>query len=402
MRSDRRIGIKCYKDDIFLIIAFYLSLFYFIAIPFASTIRNMLVAILLIYVLQNIKRVFKGGNKTIFFLVLAYATWMVIDSFFYNEYIQLAPVNSLLNSVIKGLIVIEGIFTVDIYCKKRGFSRLLGVLFVFVGIMFVLSNAYVIIRGFNTTEGDYYLVGTKFSTSYLNILFIVLIFFRCCYNKKRVGYVGIGILYVFSFFIAIKTDCSSALVALLLSLVFLIFKRQLQQVFSNRMFLLASFVVIFLFVYFYNLVLQNVYVTHVVINVLGETLTMNGRTFIYRRLPEMLSDIWFTGFGSGRTGMIINYYTGCNDAQNAVWQIICENGFIGFILYALTSLKLRNSGGKDQISNSYYLNVYFALMLILGLVEITFDARFLVLLFIVYLYNESSKTSSENVGLEYS
>ena len=123
MRSDRRIGIKCYKDDIFLIIAFYLSLFYFIAIPFANTIRNMLVAGLLIYVLQNIKRVFKGGNKTICFLVLAYAAWMIIDSFFYNEYMQLATVNSMLNAVIKGLIVIEGIFTVDIYYKNRGFSR---------------------------------------------------------------------------------------------------------------------------------------------------------------------------------------------------------------------------------------------------------------------------------------
>ena len=386
---------KCYKDDIFLVIAFYLSLFNFVTIPFINTIRNILVMILLMYVFQNVKRIIRCENKTIVFLVLSYSCWMVIDSLFHNEYIYLANVNSLVNSLIKALIVVESIFTVDIYCQKRGFSRLLNALVKFIGTMFIVSNSWLLFSGFKKTIGDYYLIGTKFSTSYINLLFISLLFFKNYYYKKKIDYIGIVLLFIFSFYIIIGVGCYTAIIALILLILFLLFKLHLQKLFSGRLLFLVLYAAVFLFVYFYNIVLENEYVAHVIVNILKKTLTMTGRANIFRILPELLSDKLLTGFGSGRTGMILNFYTGCNDAQNGVWQIICENGLIGFILYALTSLKLHTSGDKEKITTSYYVNMYFVVMLILGFVEITYDTRLLVLLFIIYLYNTISQGAHE-------
>lgn len=394
----REYRIKLYKDDIFLVIAFYLSLFNFVTLPFARTIRNILVIVLLVYVIQNIKKVFWRGNKAIGLLVLSYSVWMIIDSFFYNEYIYLASVNSVLNSIVKGFIVFESVFAVDIYYKKRGISRLLDILFGYVAVFFVISNGWIIITGFKKTAEDYYLIGTKFSTSYLNILFIVLIFLKNRFYKKKVNFIGIALLFIYNFYFFLRLECSTALIALFLLGVFLLFKLQLYKVFSNRLFFGAFYVVLFLFIYFYNLVLSNAYVSHVIVNILGESLTMTGRTYIYQRLPELMTGKWLTGFGSGRTGMILNFYTGCNDAQNGVWQIICENGFIGFVLYALTSLKMYSNSIREKVSCSYYLSIYFVIMLVLGFVEITLDTRLLVLLFIMYLYNDYFQKSAESLN----
>ena len=401
MNSIRKNKIKLYKDDIFLVVALYLSLFNFVTLPFARIIRNVLVIVLLLYVIQNIKRLFQRENKIIELLVLSYSIWMIIDSFFYNEYIYLANVNSVLNSVIKGFIVFESVFAVDIYYKKRGISRLLDILFGYVAVFFVISNSWIVITGFEKTPEDYYLIGTKFSTSYLNILFIVLIFLKNRFYKKGVNYIGIASLFLYSFYFFLRLECSTALIALFLLGVFLLFKLQLYKLFSNRLFFVVFYVVLFLFIYLYNLVLSNVYVSHVIVNILGESLTMTGRTHIYQRLPEMMDGKWLTGFGSGRTGMILNFYTGCNDAQNGVWQIICENGFIGFVLYALTSLKLNSNSIREKITCSYYLSIYFVIMLVLGFVEITLDTRLLVLLFIMYLYNDYFQKSTESLNGMY-
>lgn len=398
MRSNRPYLSKCYKDDFFLVIALYLSLFNIITLPFANLLRDVLVIILFLYITLNFKRLVQGGNKTIGFLVFAYSVWMVIDSFFYNEYMHLANVNSFLNSIIKSFTVFECIFVVDIYYKKRGFSRLLDILFAYIGIMFVLSNGWIIISGFEKVLGDYYLVGTKFSSSYINFLFIVLIFFKYHYYEKKINYVGLALLAIFSIFIIIKLDCSSALVALFLLGIFLLFRFQLQNFFPNRIIYLLCFAAIFLFIYFYNIVLNNAYVEHIIVDILGESLTMTGRTHVYKILPEMISGKWLTGFGSGRTGLILSYYTGCSNAQNGVWQIICENGLIGFILYALTCLKLCSNTCKEKVSVSYYLNIYVVIMFVLGFVEITFDTRLLVLLFIIYLYNDNSPKIIESIN----
>lgn len=271
-------------------------------------------------------------------------------------------------------------------CSRRGrLETFMSVFFWMTVIYCVLSIVFIARVG--TADGPllYYFAGNKFSTSYYFIMLACLAYAKLRREGRSKDLVvlvtaGLGLL---ALVVAHTVYCSTAVAmsALLIALVILPWKAQ--RILEKPAVVIAAMVLTGVILAFLLQLLQVPFVKHIVVDVLGENLTLTGRDLIYSGLRAVISESPIFGYGYGNAAVAM--YVGYGNAQNSIMETLVNYGVVGLfaVFYmAWTSVK----GDKPSWSWGMYIMLYA--MIAGSIVEITYNYYFFIALMAIFVASE--------------
>lgn len=267
------------------------------------------------------------------------------------------------------------------HCSDSGrMGTLLDVLFWMTAVYCAVSAVFVALVGVADGPLLYYFAGNKFSTSYYFILLAALCYARmsragCSRRATALCTLALSLL---ALAVSRHVYCSTAAVMSAFVGILALLPPRVQGALSRPGVLLTCLVGTGIALVLLDVVLSNPMVRYLVIDVLGEDLTLTGRDLIYQQLPSLIAESPLFGYGYGNSAVIME--VGYGNAQNSVMETIVNYGLLGLagILYAVVALA---KGPHCEWSWGVLLVVYA--MILGSVVEITFNYYFFLGLFIV-------------------
>lgn len=255
----------------------------------------------------------------------------------------------------------------------------------------VISGVDIILFGVRET-GSGYIMGNKFTVSYLYMFFAIIYAVK---NKMVLS----GKSYYFpiliiSLIVSIVVHCSTAVMGILLLLMFKLFRIMRKYIVYNVYAFIVLIACSILFAIFYPFILQIPFVQYIIVDVLGEDLTLTGRTYIYDAVMNVieLNPLW--GMGIGNSYQLLSYLYSIPNAQNGFINLFLEQGAIGCSLTMIITLYLVNKQKREKQKGVTIPIICLTFTLIfLALVEITIDLRYVFLLTLLQITDKDVKES---------
>ena len=260
------------------------------------------------------------------------------------------------------------------------FKYIYAFLFLFVLISDI--NGFV----YESKGIDGYLVGNKFYVCYLNI-FLVTIYLlksgKTVTTKNQKMFVRI-VLFI-TFLLSIKTKCTTMIIGTMVFYYFMfIFNKHIRFLLYKPYFYLSGLIVFdILFFLLISWILNFSIVQYVIVDVLGEDLTLTGRVGMYSRLGSVLSECPLYGFGLGNSHMTTVMYGVGDNAQNGLLNMFIEIGLLGTIFYFIMMLLMLVHAKNNK--NSYSLICFIYMMLVISSIEVTFTMYFTAMIILLIL-----------------
>ena len=353
-------------------------------------------------ILLLLKRKFKliPQFKIVNIFVIAYCIALLFISYF-SRSIDVSDLDKLnfgtvkdelrLSSYALGIMISLAVYSAFVlveYLSTINRTKILFEVF-FKTLLFYLliSDCQFLISGMSGNQG--YLVGNKFSLSYMHILCYIL-YERLSEYKRTPNKKIKALLIILVFTFSILTQCTTALLGMLM--IVALFKMRLQV--GEIVYKLKTYFVILLcgvlFMFFYQYILVLPFVKDFIVDILHEDMTLTGRTGIYDLMTSFLfvNPIW--GFGVGNSHWILAYLFGIANAQNGVVNLYIEEGLVGLILYLCIFISIFKYT-KQHVPRkcSFPLLSYIVVFFFLGLVEITIDNKLLVIMSFLLAYDNN-------------
>lgn len=247
---------------------------------------------------------------------------------------------------------------------------------------------------------DGYLAGNKFYVCYLNIFLATIYYLQHPTLEGKSKY-KMQFLLLTTFLLSLKTQCSTMVIGTIVYY-YLIFYWSITKrgkLYKAKTFLTGLFICDILFFFIVTLLLQIPLIQFIVVDVLGEDLTLTGRIGMYASLGEVLSECPFYGFGLGNASLATTMYMVGDNAQNGFLNLFLEIGFLGvFLFYGILLLMMRKAKSNKA---SYSLICFVYTMLILSSIEITFTTYFFAMSTLLLLRNTSTSSILKNSPTNY-
>lgn len=289
-----------------------------------------------------------------------------------------------LRGFIYALLIIDLYIFIHKYIRVRGDKELLHNLYAFSKVYFILSSAWILVlcitmRMTENLDQVYLVLGGKFNTAYLMLIFLILFYSSWNGNKILSRNWKSGIFFVlalFSIIICQIIHVSTGIVAISVFYILVVMPKEFLKSINNPILLVVIIVTSMVTVFFISFILKQPFIQNLIVNILHEDLSLTGRIELYKLLSPLLlkSGAWGGGFGSYVAAQL--GYHGWYNAQNGLAEVILTYGYcgtIGFLLLCyVSSLK----------SKGYYkaLNAGIFTFILIAIVEVPFDARFIFLL----------------------
>lgn len=293
------------------------------------------------------------------------------------------------------------LFSLAVWIAESGkWKYALNALFWYVLLLTVATDTLFFSRlvVFKKGKTENYLIGTKFSVSYLHMYLLMLWTLRFRLQKrhskkeKRLLIMAMPVMIA----VAIRLDCMTGVVgALLLILLLLLINTKMQRRVLRlsgpfRLFLILTATVLFPFVA--ERILSIPVVSYTVEEILGRDLTLTGRLMIFNQFGRKMHGHWLWGYGYGNGNVAAEHFFRCANAQNALLHWILQGGIsvaLAIVLLILVIFKQFSScSGKKEIMPIAAL-VY--VVVILGMVETTFNLCFFLWLALIFAFVNEKK-----------
>ncbi len=276
---------------------------------------------------------------------------------------------------------------------------------IFIKYLLIFMTPFVIISDINgfiyqSSGIDGYLAGNKFYVCYLNIFLATIYYLQHPTLEGKSKY-KMQFLLLTTFLLSLKTQCSTMVIGTIVYY-YLIFYWSITKrgkLYKAKTFLTGLFICDILFFFIVTLLLQIPLIQFIVVDVLGEDLTLTGRIGMYASLGEVLSECPFYGFGLGNASLATTMYMVGDNAQNGFLNLFLEIGFLGvFLFYGILLLMMRKAKSNKA---SYSLICFVYTMLILSSIEITFTTYFFAMSTLLLLRNTSTSSILKNSPTNY-
>ena len=276
---------------------------------------------------------------------------------------------------------------------------------IFIKYLLIFMTPFVIISDINgfiyqSSGIDGYLAGNKFYVCYLNIFLATIYYLQHPTLEGKSKY-KMQFLLLTTFLLSLKTQCSTMVIGTIVYY-YLIFYWSITKrgkLYKAKTFLTGLFICDILFFFIVTLLLQIPLLQVIVVDVLGEDLTLTGRIGMYASLGEVLSECPFYGFGLGNASLATTMYMVGDNAQNGFLNLFLEIGFLGvFLFYGILLLMMRKAKSNKA---SYSLICFVYTMLILSSIEITFTTYFFAMSTLLLLRNTSTSSILKNSPTNY-
>ena len=383
----RKFTVSITKIILFLVFLMEFSNFYIGFFPQFQYVKYASVCLVAIYLFQR-AYVFKRKEFIhINGMLLLFAVVMLYPSFLYmNNYER----NPLLATIVFWMIQAETFLVMEVMCTEKKISTVVQFYYRLILLWVIITDVLTVLfpNAFTTRSGNY-LVGTKFTVSYLHLLMIAV---TMTYNRmfKKDKYASKSILFVmliWSAIIIVRAQCNTGLIGLGILFVMMAIPKQIQQKLCSPVLFTVAVVLSTAFSFGYEVVLANPAVQHFVSVYLKRELTLTGRTYIYSMMPKVLNGHYTIGYGYGTTYEVCKHFIGFSDTQNAVLEWIVQLGAVGTIVliavFLVAFAKFKKC--KETQTNDYMpLIAYIYCMVLLGTVEITIDNLFFGVVALAY------------------
>ena len=384
-----------------IIASFFLFHSFFIYLDDGSGIgRRVQAVFLFLFILifnTRIKYIFKIRNKGVLFSLLFYVISLFITSILNKSidtsYFLRINIPSVRNEYVSSS------YTLGIMCAIVVFMHFSFVFYlnmikktdVLINVFFKLCLVYCIIAdlflitGVSITKADT-IFSNKFALSYMHLY---LVTFFCL--KQTLVFQKVKYLYVFLLFavvISIYSECTTAVIGCLV--LFIVYRyRQyfLHKIFNTKIIILCL-AVCALFPVFVSLIINSPIISYIVVDILGEDLTLTGRTNIYETFSYVAFLRLFSGFGLGTGGSVMMFLYGYANAQNGIVELFLEQGVLGVIsvLFLLIAcLKVAEQNNKKIV---FPVQALVLTLIIMSTVEITIDTKFVIFLSLLLITNK--------------
>lgn len=302
------------------------------------------------------------------------------------------PTVSFFNSVYYAMCLycIHGIIS---YYTKRNRSK--ECLQYFLDIISLYCLATIITSRFplytDTSGLKIYLFGNKFTSNY--VIFSFLGLFYSLYGgkiKKNIAWRAMYFILVLTAMIYARlVDCSTAIVSDLVFLIFCFPIDVVKKITMSPKVVFGTVVFTSAFPVLMSYIIRLKFVQHIIVNILGESLTINYRNVIYNSyLFPLISNSLIFGYGYGNTMLAEKTNYAFGNAQNGLMDIVLKYGIIGATAIVFTIIYCYTKSAKTPFNEGVSLLVYA--ILIAGMIEVTYSWFLLLGLFLVKLIDEKS------------
>ena len=297
------------------------------------------------------------------------------------------------NGLVQGLNCVSVFLCLYYLTRRYGYKRTVDILFwTFTPIVFVAS-AFVLATGGQgfltwdtewTTSSNYIFAG-KFTTSYLLMFYVALLFAKT--RKAGLSFIAAAFFTV----LCSMMECSTGIVGMAIILLMLFFKSIASRIASAPSFVPVVIVAMAVLAVAGSEILEIEAVRHVVVDVLGESSDLTGRTGIYPHLIQLWMQKPLFGYGSyGAANMAVYNACGAPDAQEGLFHILLANGLVGAVLILALCYSIARDcrdAGVSAVTNP--MLAYLVAMAICSYVEINLAGFFLLGLSLMHCYSLS-------------
>lgn len=269
------------------------------------------------------------------------------------------------------------------YARRYGIEELLERAYYISAAYVLINDMSVLYVGRLTSSitsaqaAIMYFSGNKFAVAFLHMIFTSLF---CCHQddswkENWFGRIKFVLLGIYNIFICMLMKCGTGMIGCVLIMVLCLFRKYLSRIINKPLtFVVVLIVLNYLFIGT-NVVLSNPIVQNFIL-MIGKDLTLTGRIDIYPKLAEIIKARPLIGYGDST--QIVMRIVGYGNAQNGVFHIFIQYGFIGTIMFFYMCCKTIASIGKKRINLAYPILAYVIAMVVCSLVEICFSYNFLL------------------------
>lgn len=269
-------------------------------------------------------------------------------------------------------------------------KKFLKYFFIIFLIYTTVSNINALM--YNSNDGAGYLVGNKFSVSYNNLLLVTLYYMRYpLLNINKTVTKRIKLILLISLLISIKTECTTAVLGTLFMYIFIFkFKDSMKiKLYKWQTYLLLLIICDILFFFFTAFFINNPIMEYIIVNILGEDLTLTGRLNIYAALSNLLFECPLWGYGIGNSHLFTMMNGIGPNAQNGLFNLMLEVGILGCIAFFFLIIKMLKLSSINRYTYPIVCLMYT--MLILSSIEITFTIMLITMNMFIILNNKPNK-----------
>ena len=290
------------------------------------------------------------------------------------------------------------LFSVTVWVAETGKARnAINFLFWYILILVIATDLLLFTEAIVFGKGNKmnYLIGTKFSVSYLHLYLLSFWFMRGFSQEQKRWKMNLLVLLtiVFNVIVSVRVDCMTGVIGSVLLMILLLFvnrkkEKGVRWLCSPTMMLaLMSASIVFPFVV--ERVLSIPFITYLVEDIFGRDLTLTGRLSIFKLFGKRVSGHFLWGFGYGNGNPAAESLFRCANAQNALLQWILQSGIPVTVMLAVVILMIFKKVARSERKKELLPVVALLYVIVaLGTVETTFNLCFFlwqaILLMVVY------------------
>lgn len=247
---------------------------------------------------------------------------------------------------------------------------------------------------FGTARHESYIIGTKFSVSYLHMDLLTL--WLMVYAKNRRSGKGgkwvVLLATVFIVLVTIRTNCMTGMLGcILMAGMFTWLQarkgRWLLKLAAPGVFTLAIAVSV-LFIFIVEVVVNISAVRYVVEEVLNRDTSITGRTNIYQMFVENMQGHWLQGYGYGNDNETAMSLFGYANVQNGLLQWVLQIGIPATLcmlaVFVQVFRQLKRSDG-DRRMRVMPLVILVYIYIVLATIETTFNMAFIMWFALIFM-----------------
>lgn len=259
---------------------------------------------------------------------------------------------------------------------------LVDTLFVFLSAIILVVDFIIVFtmgKGIGTSSDGvlpFYLIGNKFSVSYLHFLYIAIFSIQTkilkCKKKKNIAF---AMLCFFTCIICLIMDCNTGLIGCLVIMLLSLFYnvKCINRLITSGWTFGFAFVILTFLLVGTNFLLENAVIKKIIVDIFHTNLDLTGRLEMFEISIEAIKNRPFFGYGINCT--IVQDTLTWGNPQNALLKFLLDFGIIGTIAFFIMCLKSYSSKSVSK-NRTFSLAVFLLAMAVCAMVEINISGAF--------------------------
>lgn len=357
----------------------------------SNIFRYIMLFIVGLFVLFHLKIILKKKYLSLNFLTILFVLWCLFSSYINRN--SISSRDPFLASIVYFGAVLETLLVIEILVEKYDPTFVVKLFYYYTLTTVIVADFLIFaVPSLVHQYGGVYLVGTKFSVSYLHAQLIALLITKQSISDRKDNFhcVKLILLIVYSVFISIYVDCMTGVIVTVLFFAIYYLFTKARKILMNPFVVVVFLLLCCSILMFSDAMLENNFVQDFIVNVLNRSLTLTGRTEIYERLPEIMQGHWLLGYGYGSDYEISMRLIGFANTQNGLFNWCIQCGLTSAVLIVIM-LFFSFKNAKESKTTVYPIVVMIYCFCFIASVEICIEGMFFTLMFLVSVITNYEK-----------